>query len=65
MSAEGTLVRLVHIPLGALRRRAYRKGKRPRPGTLLYSPSLDMLYAWKDASRRFAEGVRSGRLPRS
>ncbi len=43
---------LVDHPLGALRRRAYRKGKRPRPGSVLFSPSLDLRYAWQDAVNR-------------
>lgn len=35
---------LLHL----LRSRAYAKGKRPEPGSLLYSPSLALRYAWAD-----------------
>lgn len=34
--------------LRKLRNRAYRKGKRPEPGTILFSPSLDMEYGFRD-----------------
>lgn len=35
--------------LRALRIEVYRRGYRPQRGSLLYSPSLDMQYAWRDA----------------
>lgn len=28
--------------------RLYRLGFRPRPGSVFYSPSLSLIYAWKD-----------------
>ncbi len=33
------------MPIMRLRRMVYSLGYRPRPGTLLYSPSLALLYA--------------------
>lgn len=34
-----------------LKRWWYGRGHRPKPGTWLYSPSLDLVYRWRDANR--------------
>lgn len=42
----------------------YKRGFRPKLGDILYSPSLDLIYVFKEAniSEAFAEGLRKGRF---
>lgn len=35
--------------LRRIRAIAYKRGYRPKPGTLLYSPSLSLIYGWRDS----------------
>ncbi|URQ05015.1 hypothetical protein SEA_ITER_27 [Arthrobacter phage Iter] len=45
-----------------IRRAVYRAGFRPRPGSILYSPSAALIYSIRDAdiSGAFREAMRAG-----
>jgi hypothetical protein len=58
--------RHVRRALARVRQGVYRLRFRPKPGTILYSPSLDMRYAWRDANPALGAmwGFRKPPLPR-
>jgi hypothetical protein len=39
---------LIWIALQKIRLHVYKAGMRPKPGSLLYSPSLDFIYGFKE-----------------
>lgn len=42
----------IRCTLREIRLRHYQKGNRPKPGTLLFSPSLDIVFGWDDALKK-------------
>lgn len=57
--------KILHRP-GLVKRTLYKRGHRPEPGSILYSPSLATQYAMLDARRRNIRteaDVRAGARP--
>lgn len=52
---------LAHRILYSIRRAAYERGHRPAPDSILYSPSLALLYAMTDAFPVFEKALKEGR----
>lgn len=45
-------MKILHRP-GFFKRFLYKRGYRPKPGTILYSPSLAFRYAWTDSMKTY------------
>lgn len=44
-------------PLKRLRRKVYERGHRPKPGSILYSPSLELRMVGQEIARALAAGI--------
>mgnify|MGYP001028440373 CR=1 FL=1 len=49
--------RAVIYMMGYVRRGLYRLGYRPRLGSIFFSPSLDMRYAWREYAPNFIKAM--------